>query len=683
MTDTRSSTRRVLVVDDDLAFRLLAEEALADTGCAVDCADNGDDAERLVALRRPDLILLDNVMPGKSGLDTCRSLRGCYGSECPDIVMVTACDAGEDIDLAFEAGASDYLLKPVNWALFRNRVANWLGQTSVVTEVAEAGGSKNPEFIVDKRGRLKTVVHDAGPGDIAVGMSLSDLVSPAAATQIASAIRRALKTRENCAESFRGEVGGRGDDWTVRILVEGRDALRLVFLPAAAEEANRSQLYRLAYLDPATGLPNRHLLIQTLRDRVERARFQQRPIAVLCLAAGAGRDRSQSPARIREALVRAAAELENAWSDVPGIASFQIPDSPSLQLASPDGQHLIALFDTELGESNVTELLARAANAREFSGGLHAGVAQYPQDGADAEALLESALLATRLAGLGFGGSDAASDDVNALLRRHDEDIEAELLHAIDADQVLLHFQPRVDVVSGEVTAVEALLRWMHPLLGQIGGGDLLQRLGGVESIRRVADWALFAAIRQAADWDRNGQGVKLSVNIENEQFVSDTFADRVLESLAEHELSPAFLELEVTERSLDANTLAGRQLRQLRDAGTGLIVDDFGAGSVQLAALAGFAPTAFKINRHRPAGEATDDSGIFPITRAIADSCAAVLIAKHVETEFDLRHAKSTGCDEAQGFYICQPLAPADLEQYLQTLALGATTSLNVAALT
>ena len=225
--------------------------------------------------------------------------------------------------------------------------------------------------------------------------------------------------------------------------------------------------------------------------------------------------------------------------------------------------------------------------------------------------------------------------------------------------------------------AAEALLRWAHPIFGEIGGAQLLDRLNSESAIRELTDWGTRTACRQAAAWQEEGLGIQVTLNIADEQLLEETFATELLEFVKALGLQPELLELEVTEASCDRSQQSLEQLLDLRAERFGLVIDDFGTKKFNLDTLSRLTPVGFKI-KPLDSADGSQSAGIVTIAKAIASSCDAALIAKHVESPQELEQRRAEGFDQAQGFHICQPLAAADFYDYVATLALSQTSSLD-----
>ena len=690
MLSSNENLRRILVADDDLAFQVLMEQALDHRGFEVICVDDGVQALQSALDLPPDLIFLDNVMPGMTGSEACRRLRDEFGDACPPIVMVTSCDGEREIADAFAAGATDYLVKPVNWSLLQHRLVQWLGRPATDAEIVPAAERHRSELLVSRKGQILEVIQ---PGELqfegfetAAHTTLFDLVADPVGSSILSLIKGVLRSRESRAERFVTDIGGCRADWQFQIEVRGRDKVSIRIHRYVDEQHTRAELFRMAYVESSTGLPNRHLFTLTLKDRIIKARFRQRQLAVLCFAYTQITEIDVADQATREVLAEASRSINDVLCQDSRIARLDVPDSAPLCTAGLDIRHFLVLVDGTADQATIAEVLEAAAGAVTSSDGrlaLGVGAAVFPSDGESAELLIEAAHSAARACAVDGVDLRLADADSIANVCDGDEDAEAELLSALRNSQIEIYYQPRLDLESGGVVAAEALVRWPHPLLGMISGAGVFGRLASGEATRQLSDWALRAACQQARTWRDQGKEHKTTINLCREQVIREDFADRVLEALADFGLTADAIELEIANDLIDSNRRVQSQFTELRHAGVGLIVDDFGDGTISLDALRKLSPNGFKIANDRAPVEVNGSSstGTYSIARAIATDCGAVMIAKNIESAAELELARERGCDQAQGFHLCQPLPATDLEAYLAELALGRTSSLEIAA--
>jgi EAL domain-containing protein (putative c-di-GMP-specific phosphodiesterase class I) len=248
-------------------------------------------------------------------------------------------------------------------------------------------------------------------------------------------------------------------------------------------------------------------------------------------------------------------------------------------------------------------------------------------------------------------------------------ELESGLRRAVDEQQFYLCYQPQIDVVSEEVVAAEALLRWRHPDKGVVAPAEFIPSLERTGLIVPVGEWVLRTACVQAQAWrDARVGDLRMSVNVSARQFRDDDLTRAVRASLDESGLAPDGLVLELTE-SLLMDGVAERQLRTLEDMGVRIALDDFGTGYSSLAYLRRFPVDTLKIDRsflHDAASTAADAAIVRGII-ALAHALDMEAVAEGVETEEQLALLGAAQCDAVQGFLFARPLEPAALEEWIE----------------
>jgi EAL domain-containing protein (putative c-di-GMP-specific phosphodiesterase class I) len=244
--------------------------------------------------------------------------------------------------------------------------------------------------------------------------------------------------------------------------------------------------------------------------------------------------------------------------------------------------------------------------------------------------------------------------------------MESALFHAVERDELRLHYQPLVSARTGRTVGVEALLRWQHPEFGLVSPGVFIPIAERIGVIADMGDWALTTACRQMAEWHRNGlAGLGLSVNISGRQFAGDSLVDTVRDTLQATGLSPEFLELELTETLLmEDNEHSQHTIARLKELGVSIALDDFGVGYSSLSYLKQFALDTLKVDRAFTS-EMLTSSQSEAIVRATFDIARALklrTVAEGVETRPQADFLAELGCDVLQGYYFAKPMPPEQL---------------------
>jgi diguanylate cyclase (GGDEF)-like protein len=296
-----------------------------------------------------------------------------------------------------------------------------------------------------------------------------------------------------------------------------------------------------------------------------------------------------------------------------------------------------------------------------------AGIAIYPLDGGTSADLLDRASRAVVAAKAGGrNGFEFYSEDLK-VRNAHRLDLMGGLRRALDAtDQLRLEYQPKIDLTSGEMIGVEALVRWDHPDLGLILPGRFIPLAEESDLIVLLGTWVLNAACEQVRRWVDDGTGkIPVSVNVSSRQFRHDDLVDAVSAALASVDLDPEFLEIELTEHTLIEDVEGARAtLHRLKDMGVRVSIDDFGTGYSSLSYLKRFPIDTLKIDQSFIDDITTDpdDAAISQAIIALARTLRMQVIAEGVETREQLEFVRGLGCDAVQGYVYSRPMAPADV---------------------
>jgi diguanylate cyclase (GGDEF)-like protein/PAS domain S-box-containing protein len=438
------------------------------------------------------------------------------------------------------------------------------------------------------------------------------------------------------------------------------------YLTDITERKNAEKLiHHLAYYDALTGLPNRTLLTRTVDQALAEA--QQRSNVYGCLMfIDLNRFKPINDTLGHVAgdmlLVEVAIRLRKALRDEDVVARLGA-DEFAIALFDIDkdyhagfvAQKLIALFDEPF-----------FIDGHELRVGASIGISMYPQDAGDTETLLRLADIAMYRAKQGGenneGGYAYYSEDMNRntlnLLRT-----ETGLLHAIEYDELLLYYQPKIDMEGGQITGAEALVRWQHPERGLLLPGDFIPIAEETGLIVQLSDWVLDAVCGQARRWKDAGlEPVRIAVNITAREFAR-SLPDRIRAVLSRYQLGGEWLELEITESMLMHSTdRVISIMEQICNLGVTISLDDFGTGYSSLSYLKRFPINTLKIDRSFTMGipEDTNDCAIASAIIGIAKQLRHKVIAEGVESMAQFNFLRDAGCDELQG-YLFSRAVPVD----------------------
>ena len=564
---TAPAPQTILVVDDDASARMLMRAALAKAGFVVRVAAGGDEALQAFGEQPADLVMLDVDMPGLDGYAVCTRLRAVAGDQLP-IVMVTGMDDLKSIERAYEAGATDFIAKPINWALIGHRVRYLLRGYRAMLDLQRAESRTAailkaiPDllFELDLDGRYidyHTPRTDllAAPPEVFLGKTIGEILPPDAAAACMAALRAALEVGSSTGVQFMLALP-QGIRW-FELSVSRKDtgaAARPHFIVLSRDITERKEaeqrIARLAYVDSLTGLPNRQSFLERLDREVRRARGSQRRLAVLFMDLDGFKTVNDSMGHLAgdDILQQAADRLRGVLrpSDVVARgtdASFEI------ELARLGGDEFTALVvDVERPEDvmAVVDRVQAQMRApfqvadREVLLTASIGIALFPDDGHDANALLEHA--DTAMYHAKEKGRDNGQFYRAALTEQAKERLalSSSLRLALERGEFHLVYQPQLDVKTRRVVAVEALLRWTHPERGLVPPLDFITLAEQTGLIVPIGEWVLRTACADAARWQHAGHALDVAVNVSPMQFRDPRLVQTVQETLAQTGLAIA-----------------------------------------------------------------------------------------------------------------------------------------------
>ena len=438
------------------------------------------------------------------------------------------------------------------------------------------------------------------------------------------------------------------------------------FSDMSERKASEQRIHRLAYYDGLTQLPNRTLFQDRLHNSLQQAARRGGWVVLLFLDLDRFKPINDSLGHAAgDSMLKDVAERLAACVDATGTVARMGGDEFTFLLGNISDRDEALKRAIDVAERILLSLTRPfELFSREFFVTASIGIALSPQDGDDLSQLMKNADTAMYHAKeRGKNNFQFYQADMNASALERLE-LESDLRHALEHRQFVLHYQPQFLVDGVTLTGVEALLRWRHPTRGLVPPGDFIPALEELGLIVDVGDWVLTEACRQVSVWQAAGLAVpKVSVNLSARQFSDGTLGQRIARILLDSGISPACLELELTESILMKGVEESMTvLESLKRLGPSIAVDDFGTGYSSLNYLKRFPIDVLKIDRSFVDGlpEGEQDAQIARAIIAMAHSLNMTVIAEGVETGAQLEFLREHGCNEVQGFLLARP-QPAD----------------------
>ncbi len=458
--------------------------------------------------------------------------------------------------------------------------------------------------------------------------------------------------------------------WLSVVRMNGGEGDRLVWAMRDISEIKNSEekIAYLAYHDALTGLPNRRLFNDRLKVAIATAARKNRRLALLFLDL-------DNFKRVNDGLGHAAGDelLEETARRLRG----KVREEDTV--ARLGGDEFICLL-VGIQEPDYAAVVAQRIldslskpfklRGREFYLSASVGITLYPDDGDDPGTLLANADMAMyRAKNAGRNNYKLFTPSLNEKVQRRMA-LEEALRSAIDNQEFLVHYQPKVELTEGRVVGMEALVRWQRPGQGLISPGEFIPLAEDTGQIVAIGQWVLEQACRQTKAWhDQGNQGLAVSVNLSPRQFQQKDLVPMVADTLGRTGLDPDCLELEVTESML-MNSVEDAivTLEQLNGLGVHLSMDDFGKGYSNLYYLKRFPMGTLKIDRSfvQDVAVEPDDASIVDTIINMSRSLKMKVIAEGVENHQQLRFLKERRCDQMQGFLFSRPLPTDEISSML-----------------
>ena len=515
-----------------------------------------------------------------------------------------------------------------------------------------------------------------------VGKSLSEIDSGLFGDDLFSTYRKAMESGFYEDDRELPSDNRLNISWGRRRLVRVGNGLAITLQDISERKAHESELERLAREDSLTGLSTRHAFLNAMPAILAQARTSGAGLALLFIDLDEFKHVNDSHGHaVGDELLKAAA----------GRLLSQL--RPTDQVARFGGDEFVVLLSPCDGERQAATVAARIVEAfgAPFSIGadLHAvgasvGISMYPRDGLDAETLVRHSDIAM-YAGKNEGKGQyrffdpALSNTLNSRAR-----MKQHLLEAIDEDQFVLYYQPRVEARSGELLSMEALIRWHHPTLGLVAPGEFIPLAESTGLIVPIGELVIDKACTQLAAWRAAGVAlVPVSINVSPKQFQRGGVHRSLAAALARHNVPASLVEVEVTESAMmsDHDDILA-ELAGLRALGVKLHVDDFGTGYSSLSQLQRLKMDVLKVDRAftMELGNSREGKVFFQAIVSMAHALGMAVVAEGVETEEQLEILRGLDCNEVQGYYIARPVPANDMAQLMRRRFLLKTAPVQVA---
>lgn len=694
----------VLIIDDDFVTQVALQDFLEESHFDTMEAMTGEEGLKIFFDSKPNIVLLDVEMPGIDGFEACRRIRRAPGGQHVPIVMMTGHEDAESVNQAYDAGATDFVSKPMNFAVLVHRLRHLLKTTETSAELMRSQASLAQAQRIAKLGswdfdikklefncnaEAAKLIKPDKPQESMPLLSFLRAVNEEDRAEYKSRFMSALTSGTEFDIDFRlsYKSGSRDNDEiyihqeTSIEFDERGNPVRAVgtFQDVTEAQATQNRIKQLAYFDVVTGLPNRSSFMEELADVLDDAHGSSKKMALMFVDVDQFKRINDTWGHHvgDELLIQVARRLSESLRAEDLVR--RIHNAQQHTLARLGGDEFVVLLshiNTKEEAAIVAERLIDTLKQpfliedMEIHVSASVGVSCYPDDGEDEQTLLQhadTAMYQVKEQGRNaFRFYDRSMS--NTTLDRLN--LENSLRRAIEEKEFELFYQAKVSTESQEIIGAEALLRWRHPDLGLVEPGDFISTAEECGLIVSIGSWVQQQACKQFAGWkEKLRSDFEVSINTAAIELRQPGFLSALQNTLEINAIPPEKFLIEITESMLiDRADCSTSLLAKIRELGVRIAIDDFGTGYSSLKYLKDLPITNVKIDRSFVCGMENDsrDAGIVEATIALAHHLGLTVTGEGVENIQQLKLLEKFGCDEIQGYYFSKPLAVKEFEHLL-----------------
>ena len=684
--------KTILVIDDDEMTRLLISQILPST--LYDIIEAIDGAEGIILFNQhtPDLVLLDVELPKLNGFEVCHLIRESEEGQRVPIIMITGMDDTQSIENAYRLGATDFIIKPINWSLFGHHLRYILRNSHYFQSLKQ---SESRLEHAQKIARLGYWELENGNGHLLLSKQLAKMLSLSSfrfengQEFLLNLIHPSEKSHINnvLLQAFND---GRAFNLDVRIKLPDDDYLHLKLQGKLLEDnktntviisgimqdiselkESQKKLVHIAHHDALTNLPNRVLFNKRLEGAIQRADRLNRKVALLFIDLNRFKQVNDSLGHeVGDLLLQ---EVALRFSTV--IRKFDI-------VARFGGDEFAILLDSIDNLDQIPSFIKRFQTLFEDPFyindecvyiGSSVGISIYPDNGREISELLRNADTAMYQAkkseqeNVYFYSNDLTESTVKRWT------VENELREAIEKNEFILLYQPKVCSQSQLISGVEALIRLPIKNNIPVYPSEFIPIAEETGLIIQLGKWVIEEAIRQIKVWENTVcEHLSIAVNVSSRQLYSKGFTEFVAGALKKAQIDASKLEMEITEEHLvptNQEKTIQEALTNLTDIGIKLSIDDFGTGYSSLSQLKSMPISILKIDKsfidHIPHNK--QDVAIIKSIISLSKNLELQVVAEGVETIEQLNYLRDNGCEMIQGYYYSKPVSSIEIQSLVQ----------------
>ncbi len=714
---------KILVIDDDPTLRLIAEKKLTQYSYQVLTAATGEDGIQQALEQSPDLILLDYELHDMTGVDVCSFLRKQSVSVDKPILFIAGKDDYQSIENAFQAGATDFSSKPLNWSILVYRIQymlraheiklSLLSSETRLTKAQKIAKIANWEYsLADQTFQWSDTIYDLLEisNQQEKRMGLNEFIERIPDEE-AAGVREAIEQCLNNNLSFELEHKVMTGDGSQKIIshlasVIKNDANEVVDYIGTLQDIterrnNENQIRALAYYDFLTGLMNRESFLTALDQvfssnqsydllsalffidlddfkRVNDTLGHEIGDLLLCKISERLKNCVRTAEQEREYQTNNNRLISNPIPD--GVIKITTSDINRFDLARLGGDEFTVFLadipNEEVAASVAKRLLKALEKPFDLDGyevyvTFSIGIAISPNDGDNIHTLLknaDTAMYSAKANGKNNYQYYAKKMNERALYRLT---LESDLRNVIERNELSLVYQPQYSLQSGGLIGAEALMRWTHPTRGHISPAEFIPLAEQTGQILTIGDWLFKQFHQDLHSWKQQGliqDNFKLALNVSSLQFHQSDMMNKVRKVFSDLELNK-HVEFELTESVMMKNAEENlAKLNSLAEQNITLSIDDFGTGYSSLSYLHRFPVDTVKIDRSFISNMEVDgQDNIVKAVIAMAHGMNIKVVAEGIENQWQYDFLKKEGCDIGQGYFLSKPISTDEFHQLLK----------------
>ena len=671
----------ILVVDDDSGTRMLASASLGKTGFTTVEAADGDDGIDAFERFRPDLILLDVMMPRMDGFAACLEIRKRPGGDRIPVLMMTGLEDLSSIHRAYEVGATDFITKPINWVVLGYRVSYLMRAGRAFLDLANSEEKTRalmrtiPDLIFRISADGTVLDHVAGDGSGShplshrwAGRKLSEMIPAEAAEKTSRHAELARVSGRIQVFEYDQATGRESLRFEARVVSIPDGESLFIARDITDRKKAEDQLAYLAYHDSLTGLPNRIRFNERLVLDLARANRRSEVVGVVLFDLDRFKEVNDTLGHESgdKLLVAVAQRVQDTVRETDTVARMS-GDEFCIVLPDQKDEHATMEAAHRIRHAFMKPFLI---GGQEIPVTASLGLSLFPFNGDTPETLVKKADIAMfRAKALGRNTLQVFSEEMSTVLEDRVR-MEKGLWRATERNEFVVHYQPEIDLQTGMIVGAESLVRWQNPDQGLIPPMQFIPLAEEIGAIVPMSEWVIRTACAQAKEWQEKGyMPFRISINVSARLFQQYDLTKTILDTLKATGLGPDSLELEITESVAMQNVQSSMEiLWKLNGLSVRVAMDDFGTGYSSLAYLKKFPIHLLKIDRAfiKDLDKNPEDQTIVKAIIAMAHTLNIDVIAEGVERSEQKDLLKTFGCGFAQGFYFSKPLPVQDFTKLL-----------------